>query len=97
MANRQRRRHEVDDAPILGIDRGRSILLSPSVVVLGNRQENGRPARSLRKRDALLHESAGEMRVIGLGDQVNRVGSVTNDHAATLLHPMEGRTAPTIG
>jgi hypothetical protein len=80
MSNAERRSHEIDDGAGLGIDRGRRVFLGPAVVVLADRMENRVLPRPCGKRHAVLHDPAGEVRVIGLRDQLEAVVDDANDH-----------------
>ena len=78
----ERHADEVGDAAGVGIHGWRRVFLCPPVVVLANRVENRVPPRPGRKRDAVHHDRPREMRVIGVGDQLEAVMNGTNDHVA---------------
>ncbi len=85
MPHAEGRSHEIDDGAGLGIDRWRSVLLGPPVVVLADRMENRVPPRPAGKRHAVLHDPAREVRVIGLGDQLETIVDDANDHRAATV------------
>ena len=79
MTHAERRADEVDNAAGPRIEGRRRVFFCPPVVVLGNRVEDPIPPRQGRERDAVLHDPAREMRVIGLRDQLDDVRTGADD------------------
>jgi len=82
-----RRRCDEVEWPTPPTDERRGILLDPSVVVLGDREQNPvaprMPGETVWLPD--LHNPRGERRVIGLRDELIGMTVLSNDHKPVVL------------
>jgi hypothetical protein len=75
--------YEIRDIPRSGIDGRRGVLFRPTVVVFGNRMQDGAASRMRPQRDTVVHDRSRELRVIGLGRQLDAATDASDDHVAS--------------